>query len=107
MRRFSQLLFMASSLSIFGACAGGTPPGGGPPLASQFSVSGPTSSGAGLAFTFNAPRFIAFLGPLFAGLLIVQFGGFSHAAITIACIYVLGFCVTPFLPETNGKPLPA
>ena len=68
----------------------------------------PTRSRAtGLAFTFNAPRFIAFLGPLFAGMLIVQFGGFSHAAMTIACIYILGFCVTPFLPETNGKPLPA
>jgi len=67
----------------------------------------PTRSRAtGLAFTFNAPRFIAFLGPLFAGVLIVQFGGFSRAAMTIACIYVLGFCVTPFLPETNGKPLP-
>ncbi len=68
----------------------------------------PTRSRAtALAFTFNAPRFIAFLGPLFAGVLIVQFGGFSHAAMTIACIYILGFCVTPFLPETNGKPLPA
>src|SRR3984885_1969542 len=60
-----------------------------------------------LAFTFNAPRFIAFLGPLYAGFLITQFGGFSHAAMTIACIYALGFIVTPFLPETNGKPLPA
>jgi MFS family permease len=38
----------------------------------------PTRSRAtALAFTFNAPRFIAFLGPLFAGVLIVQFGGFS------------------------------
>jgi MFS family permease len=68
----------------------------------------PTRSRAtGLAFTFNAPRFIAFLGPLFAGVLIVQFGGFSHAAMIIACIYILGFCAAPFLPETNGKPLPA
>ena len=67
----------------------------------------PTRSRAtGLAFTFNAPRFIAFLGPLFAGVLIVQFGGFSRAAMIIACIYILGFCVAPFLPETNGKPLP-
>jgi len=67
----------------------------------------PTRSRAtGLAFAFNAPRFIAFLGPLFAGVLIVQFGGFSHAAMTISCIYILGFCVAPFLPETNGKPLP-
>ena len=68
----------------------------------------PTRSRAtGLAFTFNAPRFIAFLGPLFAGVLIVQFGGYSRAAMTIACIYVLGFVVSPFLPETNGKPLPS
>ncbi len=68
----------------------------------------PTRSRAtGIAFTFNAPRFVAFLGPLFAGSLIVQFGGFSHAAMIISCIYILGFCVAPFLPETNGKPLPA
>ncbi|MFZ3309883.1 MAG: MFS transporter, partial [Xanthobacteraceae bacterium] len=40
------------------------------------------SRATGLAFTFNAPRFIAFLGPLFAGVLIVQFGGYSHAAMT-------------------------
>jgi len=25
----------------------------------------------------------------------------------ISCIYVLGFCAAPFLPETKGKPLPA
>jgi MFS family permease len=65
------------------------------------------SRGTGIAFSFNAPRFIAFLGPLFAGQLIVQFGGFSHAAMIISTIYVLGFCVAPFLPETRGKPLPA
>jgi MFS family permease len=68
----------------------------------------PTRSRAtGIAFSFNAPRFIAFLGPLFAGALIVQFGGFSRAAMIISCIYVLGFCVVPFLPETRGRPLPA
>jgi MFS family permease len=68
----------------------------------------PTRSRAtGIAFSFNAPRFIAFLGPLFAGALIVQFGGFSRAAIIFACIYILGFCVAPFLPETKGAPLPA
>src|SRR5438046_6021120 len=61
----------------------------------------------GAAFSFNAPRFVAFLGPLFAGTLIVQFGGYSHAALIISSIYVLGFCVAPFLPETKGKPLPA
>jgi MFS family permease len=68
----------------------------------------PTRSRAtGIAFAFNAPRFIAFLGPLFAGTLIVQFGGFSTAAMIFTLIYILGFVVTPFLPETKGKPLPA
>jgi hypothetical protein len=68
----------------------------------------PTRSRAtGIAFSFNAPRFIAFLGPLFAGTLIVEFGGYSHAAMSIALIYVLGFAVAPFLPETRGKALPA
>jgi MFS family permease len=60
----------------------------------------------GIAFAFNAPRFIAFLGPLFAGWLIVQFGGFSQAAMTFAYIYLLGFAAALFLPETRGKPLP-
>lgn len=68
----------------------------------------PTRSRAtGIAFAFNAPRFIAFLGPLFAGTLIVQFGGFSRAAMILSLIYVLGFVVAPLLPETKGKPLPA
>jgi len=49
------------------------------------------SRGTGIAFVFNAPRFIAFLGPLFAGTLIVQFGGFGQAAMILACIYFLGF----------------
>ena len=64
------------------------------------------SRGTGIAFVFNAPRFVAFLGPLFAGTLIVQFGGFSKAAMMFACIYLLGLLVAPLLPETKGKPLP-
>jgi MFS family permease len=64
------------------------------------------SRGTGIAFVFNAPRFIAFLGPLFAGTLIVQFGGYGKAAMIFACIYILGFVTAPFLPETKGKPLP-
>ena len=47
----------------------------------------------GIAFVFNAPRFMAFLGPLFAGTLIVQFGGFGKAAMIFACTYFLGFGV--------------
>lgn len=61
----------------------------------------------GMAFAFNAPRFIAFLGPLFAGMLIAQFGGFSKTAVAFSVIYILGFLAVPFLPETKGKPLPA
>jgi MFS family permease len=61
----------------------------------------------GMAFVFNAPRFIAFMGPLFAGLLIVQFGGFSKMAVAFSLIYILGFALVPFLPETKGQPLPA
>jgi MFS family permease len=64
------------------------------------------SRGTGIAFVFNAPRFIAFLGPLFAGTLILQFGGYGKAAMILSCIYVLGFVAAPFLPETKGKPLP-
>jgi len=61
----------------------------------------------GMAFVFNAPRFIAFLGPLLAGNLIVYFGGFGYAATIVATIYVLGLAAAPFLPETRGQPLPA
>jgi MFS family permease len=61
----------------------------------------------GMAFAFNAPRFVAFLGPLFAGLLIAQFGGFSKMAVAFSLIYILGFIVVPLLPETKGRPLPA
>jgi MFS family permease len=60
----------------------------------------------GMAFVFNAPRFIAFLGPLLAGTLIVYFGGYGSAAAIVALIYILGLCAVPFLPETAGKPLP-
>jgi MFS family permease len=61
----------------------------------------------GMAFAFNAPRFVAFLGPLVAGNLIVYFGGFGYAATIVASIYVLGLAAAPFLPETRGQPLPS
>jgi MFS family permease len=59
-----------------------------------------------MAFAFNAPRFIAFLGPLFAGQLIIYFGGFGYAATILSSIYILGLVAVLFLPETRGKPLP-
>jgi Pectate lyase superfamily protein len=54
MRKFSQLLFLVSSLGILAGCAGGgsgTTGGGG--AATQFSVRGPASSGAGFSFSFT------------------------------------------------------
>jgi len=60
----------------------------------------------GVSFVFNAARFVAFLGPLFAGVLITSLGGYSIAATSIGSIYILGIICTLFLRETKGKPLP-
>jgi MFS family permease len=59
-----------------------------------------------IAFSFNAPRFIACTGPLIAGALIVGLGGYGPAATIIGSFFIIGFLVAPFLPETNGRPLP-
>ena len=59
-----------------------------------------------LAFAFNAPRFLAFLGPLLAGSMIAKFGGYGPAAMVFSSIYIIGIVLTPLLPETKGKPLP-
>ncbi len=61
----------------------------------------------GVAFGFNAPRLIAFLGPLIAGSLIVRFGGYGNAAVIVSSIYVVGLLAAPFLPETRGTSLHA
>ena len=67
----------------------------------------PTSVRAtGVAFAFNAPRFIAFIGPMIAGTLIADFGGYGNMAVAFSLTYVVGFLATLFLPETRGKPLP-
>ncbi len=58
------------------------------------------------SFVFNAPRFLAFLGPLVAGTLITYFGGYGKAAVILSTVYLLGICAAPFFPETRGKPLP-
>jgi MFS family permease len=62
--------------------------------------------GTAVAFCFNAPRFISCLGPLIAGTLIVSLGGYGPAATTVGLFFILGLVAAPFLPETNGKPLP-
>ena len=58
------------------------------------------------AFCFNAPRFISCIGPLIAGTLIVSLGGYGPAATFVGLFFALGLVAAPFLPETNGKPLP-
>jgi MFS family permease len=58
------------------------------------------------AFVFNVSRFVAFLGPIFAGVLIHALNGVSMVAIYLGSIYLLGLAVAPFVPETRGKPLP-
>jgi hypothetical protein len=55
MTRFSWSLFLAFNLGLLAACggSGGGVTNGGGPLATQFWVSGPSSSGAGFSFTFT------------------------------------------------------
>ena len=62
--------------------------------------------GTAVAFCFNAPRFISCAGPLIAGTLIANFGGFGWAATYVGLFFILGVVAAPFLPETKGKPLP-
>jgi MFS family permease len=57
-------------------------------------------------FIFNTPRLISAIAPLFAGTLIVSLGGYGKAATIIGLFYSLGLFAVPFLPETNGEPLP-
>jgi MFS family permease len=60
----------------------------------------------GAGFVFNAPRLIAWIGPLISGFLVVSFGGFAHAATIMALFYLVGLIAAPFLPETKARPLP-
>jgi hypothetical protein len=55
---------------------------------------------------FNGARLIAWVFPIIAGTLVANFGGVAEAALIISTIYVIGFVVPWFLPETTGKPLP-
>ena len=60
-----------------------------------------------VSLIFNSARYISFLGPLFAGVLITRLGGYSATAMLFSVVYVFALCVVPFLPETKGQPLPA
>jgi MFS family permease len=58
------------------------------------------------SFVFNCPRFAAALFPVWAGIMIGRFGGASHTAVIIGCVYLFGVVIPYFLPETVGEPLP-
>ena len=60
-----------------------------------------------VSLIFNSARFISFLGPLFAGVLISRLGGYGATAMLFSVVYLLALGVVPFMPETKGKPLPA
>jgi MFS family permease len=59
-----------------------------------------------ISFCFNAPRFVAFLGPLVAGTLIAAFGDYGRPAVLVSLIYLVGIVAAPYFPETRGRPLP-
>ena len=60
-----------------------------------------------VSLIFNSVRFLSFLGPLFAGVLISRLGGYGAMAMLFSVVYVIALAVVPLLPETKGKPLPA
>jgi MFS family permease len=64
--------------------------------------------GTAISLVFNASRFVAALGPLFAGYLIATTGSITHTAVAMSFIYIVGMMATPIAgPETRGRPLPA
>lgn len=68
----------------------------------------------GTSFCYNVGRFVAALGPLVKTALERFFQGISddpvqslrYAGVTMCAVFLIGFFVLPFLPETKGKPLP-
>jgi MFS family permease len=59
-----------------------------------------------VSFVFNAPRFISWLGPLWAGTIIAKLGGYGMVALYLGPAYLLALASIPFLRETLGEPLP-
>lgn len=64
----------------------------------------------GTSFCYNVGRFLAALGPIVKGRLEAFFSDtpepLRYAGMTMCFVFLIGLCVLPFLPETNGKPLP-
>ena len=68
----------------------------------------------GTSFCYNVGRFVAALGPLVKSALERYFLEIAddrvlslrYAGVTMCLVFLIGFFVLPFLPETRGKPLP-
>lgn len=64
----------------------------------------------GTSFCYNVGRFVAALGPLVKSVLESAFANtpepLRYAGVTMCLVFLIGFFVLPFLPETRGKPLP-
>lgn len=67
----------------------------------------------GTSFCYNVGRFVAALGPLVKAGLDSMFASFitgpdalRYTGVTMCVVFLIGFFVLPFLPETMGKPLP-
>jgi MFS family permease len=68
----------------------------------------------GTSFCYNVGRFAAALGPLVKAALERFFQSLAddpvqslrYAGVTMCLVFLVGFLVLPFLPETKGKPLP-
>lgn len=64
--------------------------------------------GTAISLVFNASRFVAALGPLFAGYLIATTGSIPATAVAMSFVYVVGMIAARIAgPETRGQPLPA
>jgi hypothetical protein len=60
------------------------------------------------SLVFNASRFVAALGPLFAGYLIATTGSIPMTAVAMSFVYIVGMAATRNAgPETRGQALPA
>jgi MFS family permease len=64
--------------------------------------------GTAISLVFNASRFVAALGPLFAGYLIATTGRIPATAVGMSFVYVVGIIAARIAgPETRGQTLPA
>jgi hypothetical protein len=59
----------------------------------------------GTGFCYNVARFIT-AGALFASAPFVREYGLTRTVLGVSVVFLLGFLILPFAPETKDKPLP-